>query len=358
MREGTNVTRFHLYVVGALTALGTAGFVEAGERAGRGKGIRVEVPAGFQPAVEEVPGVGSIDWARGVAVARGQAAVKRPGLKLTMLRLAKVRAMRNVLALMGQMRIDSTRDLKRLADQRRTIDIKGFVRQFAVAEERFVKGRVKTYWEVVLRVPFYGVTGLSVYLYDHVALRPLAQHLRDKPWRRGQVPPHLMPPVIVIDARGVDAQAVLYPKLADNLGAALMDLDSRDPQVAVNEGVATFVTPADDEDDETLWRRLRWAVPRYRFCQGERADTQLACVGAGVPWGLSLVRALLPSAARRVVTVKASGVRGTNKGTVVLDAATAGKLRADAQVVRALRGGQVYIVVRRVRARGEGGGGE
>lgn len=310
------------------------------------KAIMVTVPDGLQPAIEEVPGLGTVDWTQGVALAVGQAQVKRPRLKMMMLRMAKIRAMRNSLTLLGQMRVDSTQDLKHLADERRTINIKGFISQFAVAEEKYVRGKVKNYWQVTLRVPFYGVKGLSVFLYDHVAMRPLPQRLREQPWRREQLPPHLMPPIIVIDARGVDVQAVLYPKLADNLGTALLDVNSRDQAVAVNEGVATFVTPADDEDDEALWRRLRGSGRTVCYYRLHEADTQLACA---VPLAGPLTEVLMSAARRRIrrrrLVVKAAKATGKNKGTLVLSAESAKKLAANPEAADVLKKGRVYIVV-------------
>ena len=121
----------------AVALLGATG-LGAGEPAGPPgatrpdtKAILLDVPDGLQPVIEEVPGLGTVDWTRGVALAQARAEVKRASQKMLMLRMAKVRAMRNALALLGQMRIDHTRTLQRLADERRTINLRGFISQFS-----------------------------------------------------------------------------------------------------------------------------------------------------------------------------------------------------------------------------------
>jgi hypothetical protein len=314
----------------------------------------VQLPVGMAPAVEPFVGLGEIDWTRGEAVALGQARVKAPvnaRSKKVAIRLARVRAYRNALALVAQVRVDADQTLKALAGKRREIDLSGFIQGHKLAESQTVVVGEKTFQQVRLRVPFYGIKGLSAYIYDYSALKPLPLPLRQKPWRRPahELAPDLLPPIIVIDTTGLGVEAAVYPKVQDNLGRALLSIADRDPAVAISEGMVTYVTPA----------------PSAPGPMGGQTGLRTPDNLAGLPQLAS--SSMLPAELvrfhfmakrvrkrRRRITVKAKSTAPGGKVNVVLSAADSKKLANDPEAAKALKSGQVYIVVDARKAAIEG----
>jgi len=333
------------------------------------RGVVLDMPEGLAPALEEFPGLGKVDWTRGELIAVGESEIKdaNPRTKVRAMRLARIRSYANAVRLTAQLRVDADQDLQKVANRHRQIDIRGFVHGFEMAKNEVVQAGGKTYYRATLRVPFYGIKGLCVTIHDFVCDRKLAPRLREQPWRRPEsdLPPHLLPPIIVIDATGLGTQAAVYPKIQDNLGNALLSSVLREQAVTVNEGLVTYVTPVKKAEPAAPGA----AVPAGDWLAQLRSSGREVIVirltgpvpplvpiaaAAGIP-GAEALGALAPRPRRRRrVAAKATAVAGENKANIVIDAATAKKLASNPETAKVLKSGRVYVVVDARKAAIEG----
>ncbi len=112
--------------------------------------------------------IDGVDWARGVIHATGRGMYPANSLNRTAMhemarRAALSDAERNLLGIIGQIKLDSNHDLKSvMASGTYTTRIEGYLRGFRIVDEHDLNGGV----EVELELPLTGPNGLTRYLSD------------------------------------------------------------------------------------------------------------------------------------------------------------------------------------------------
>ena len=319
------------------------------------------VPEGFAPAVVQVHELGQIDWTTGEAVTTAQAAIRAPDTpenRAKVARLARDKAYAKAVKLLSDVQVDALETFWQVSVRSDDVCVKRFVARFPIAAyKHWIVCTTYVYCNATVRLPFYGVKGLSVHVHDFAAKTKLAKEVREKSWRR-QAPDAGVGeplPIVIIDTTGLGIEQAIYPKIVDQSGQALLSVDSRDQNVLAYEGMVTYVTraapgavpcmPAPALGRHGLpWEARRWGALAYLETDGLAGQGLLAAAGVvpGASRGVLFAAAPRQRIRRRRITVKAAS---TSKVDVVLSAAAAKKLTSNPQAAEALKKGRVYIVV-------------
>ena len=205
------------------------------------------MPEGYAPAVVQVHELGQIDWTAGVAVTTAQAAIRAPDTpenRAKAARLARDKAYAKAIRLLSDVKVDSLETFWQVSVRSDDACVKRFVARFPIARyEHWIVCTTYVYCNATVRLPFYGVKGLSAYVHDRTAETKLAKEVREKAWHRQAADAELLP-AIIVDTTGLGIQQAIYPKIVDQGGRVLLSVDSRDQNVLAHEGMVTYVTKA------------------------------------------------------------------------------------------------------------------
>jgi hypothetical protein len=180
---------------------------------------------------EELP-TGYIDWTEGYYYGIGTGF---GNTSASARRAATVVAMREVLVVAGNIRVDARTSVRELGESyvRR---IQGTISDHLVVDEGWADSPEGRHYEVVLRVPMHGVSNLSGVIYGKVVKR----------YRKRSRPPVVaeadLDEAIVIDARGLGAVPAMFPRVLSASGRAVYDVTDVSREDAVEKGIVVYAT--------------------------------------------------------------------------------------------------------------------
>jgi len=289
---------------------------------------------GLAHLFEEYPN-GYVDWTDGyyygIGVGKGEslAAARRA---------AMVVAMREVLVVAGNIRVDSRRNVRALGGTYE-MRIKGTVSDSDVVDEGWVGPPGNHQYEVVLQVPMYGVRGLAGTVYGKVIKRYRKRTRPERP------PAADLTEAIVIDARGLGVMPAVFPRILAASGRSVYDVTSVPEARARENGIVIYATS--DIGFEKL-QEASSGKPTRRPAAQPAVRLLSADAGRG---GLLLANAddkAPPRRRRRFerkrVVIKAEDVRGQLRTDVVLGDDDAQRLREGKAEADLLANGNVIII--------------
>ncbi len=253
-----------------------------------------------------------VDWSRRLIVATGCGRQVRhtPQDIAAAKRAADVVALRNAMALGSGVRIGPTGSVEGLRGGR--VKLQGFLQDFEIAHRYPIEIDGRPWWCSEVHVPMFGVTSLAGTVYDD-QLRAV-RRLPPAPGRLALPAPAPEDlerrDLLIIDARGTDAQPAMFPVLATEDGQVILDLQSVPRERAIRDGLVVFARTDVAHDELT----------------GVTAEA--AKDGAG----------------RRFV-LRAAGTAKDQPATFLLSAPAVETLRTDPRAAAALRSGRVVVLV-------------
>jgi len=308
---------------------------------------------GFRDHLEPVD-AGRIDWANGYLLAEGigRATGSSEQERLMARRAGEVIAARNALAMAQGIRIDANGRVGQVRDG--LVRVRGWLRGHKVVETHWLAGADPPECKVTLRVPLWGVRGLSsLFLSSH-----RARLARSAGRRLALVvsTADVSDFVLVLDARGRGLSPCLFPEILDADGNVLYDLRTLSRDVAQQHPPARYVESALE------FEQLRAAVESNR-----RVWFMLASAAPQEPPGESLIGqqeatsqpsnpSTAPSRrrAKRRMAVRVAEIAGGQKTQLVLTQEDAQRLRRSPEAAGALKNAQVLVVVDAPAAGSEG----
>lgn len=320
-----------------------------------GDGDALLLTGGFQDHLEPVD-TGRIDWANGYILAEGmgRATGTSDQDRLMARRAGEVIAARNALAMAGGIRIDANGRVGQVRDG--VVRVRGWLRGHKVIETHWLAGADPPECKVTLKVPLWGVRGLSsLFLSSHRARLGRSASLR-LPLIVSTA--DVSDFVLVLDARGRELSPCLFPEILDVDGKLLYDLRTLSGAVAQQHPPARYVESALEfeqlqaavESNRRIWFMLASAAP-----QDPPGDT-----GIGQQETTSQPTEEPPSTmpsrrrAKRRMAVRVAEVAGAQKTQLVLTQEDAERLRRSPEAAGALKNAQVLVVVDAPAAGSEG----
>jgi hypothetical protein len=322
--------------------------------------------AGFRPHV--LPhAAGQIDWTAGVIIAEGQGLATGVDAQAELMarRAAELDAARNALAIAAGVPVDARGAASTFANGRLLLE--GCVKGHEIDEEHWLPTEVPPEYHVTLRVPLWGVKGVSAAFH--------AQHRRYRPPRqRGRLPfvvdsADVSDSVLVIDARGTGLQPCLFPTIVTDTGETLYDINAVSSEQAKVKPLARYVETemTFDEIQAALDREVPIpgpaSRPRVLLASFAPSDEPTPAPSPSPSPGATATPAPSPllgpgptatptseptevrSRRRKRSAVKAVTASGTTPTQIVLTRETADMLRKSAMGASLLRMSEVVIVV-------------
>jgi len=203
----------------------------------------------WQDLVEKM-GSGSINWSKGLVVAKGigappQQYYGKPQARPTALRAARLDAMRNILEVIQGVRIDSTTTVKNFATESDIITskVEGMVQGAKVVKQEYMSdGTV----EVTVEMSLYG--GFSqLILPAEIKQVDTVQSMTPGP-KQESATPSVSSEVytgLVIDARGLNARPAMAPKIMDESGQEVYGSAYVSREFAVQQGMSGYAKEID-----------------------------------------------------------------------------------------------------------------
>ncbi len=309
---------------------------------------------GFQEHLEPVE-AGRIDWANGYILAEGigRATGASEQERLMARRAGEVIAARNALAMAQGIRIDANGRVGQVRDG--LVRVRGWLRGHRVVETDWLAGADPPECKVTLRVPLWGVRGLSsLFLSSHRA------RLARSASRRLALVVSMADVsdfVLVLDARGRGLSPCLFPEILDADGKVLYDLKTLSRDVAQRHPPARYVESALDfeqlqaavESNRRIWFMLAAAAPQEPPGDSLIGQQETTSQPTDEP-------STAPSRrrAKRRMAVRVAEIAGAQKTQLVLTQEDAQRLRRSPDAAGALRNAQVLIVVDAPAAGSEG----
>ena len=336
-------------VVGALVLLTVA--IQA-EQPGHNDAL--VLTGGFQDHLEPVD-TGRIDWANGYILAEGIGRVTGASEqeRLMARRAGEVVAARNALAMAQGIRIDANGRVGQVRDG--LVRVRGWLRGHKVVESHWLTGTDPPECKVTLRVPLWGVRGLSsLFLPSHRArLDRSASRRLALVVSTADVSDF----VLVLDARGRGLSPCLFPEIFDADGKVLYDLRTLSEDVARRHPPARYVESVLDfeqlqaavESNGRIWFMLASAAPRDPPDDTRIGQQETTSQPTDKP-------STAPSRrrAKRRMAVRVAEIAGAQKTQLVLTQEDAQRLRRSPDAAGALKNAQVLVVVDAPAAGSEG----
>lgn len=210
-----------------------------------------------QDLIEKM-GSGSINWSRGLVVAKGIGAPPRkyygkPQARPTALRAAQLDAMRNILEAVQGVRIDSKTTVKNFSVVSDTISaqVEGLVQGAKVIKQEYMSdGTVEVFVEMSLYDGFSEVV-LPVEIKQVETVKTVAVETRQESAQPSAAPP--TPPDtgplaytgMVVDARGLNARPAMAPKIVDETGQEVYGATYVSREFAVKQGMSGYTKNID-----------------------------------------------------------------------------------------------------------------
>jgi hypothetical protein len=309
---------------------------------------------GFQDHLEPVE-AGRIDWANGYILAEGigRATGSSEQERLMARRAGEVIAARNALAMAGGIRIDANGRVGQVRDG--LVRVRGWLRGHKVVETHWLAGADPPECKVTLRVPLWGVRGLSsLFLSSH-----RARLARSVGRRLALVvsTADVSDFALVLDARGRGLSPCLFPEILDADGKVLYDLKTLSADVAQQHPPARYVESALDfeqlqaamESNRRIWFMLASAAPQDPPGNIGIGRQQTTSQPTDKPSTAPSKRR-----AKRRMAVRVAKVAGGQKTQLVLTQEDAQRLRRSPEAASALKNAQVLVVVDAPAAGSEG----
>ncbi|MEW6671514.1 MAG: LPP20 family lipoprotein [Thermodesulfobacteriota bacterium] len=203
----------------------------------------------WQDLIEKM-GSGSINWSKGLVVAKGigappQQYYGKPQARPTALRAARLDAMRNILEVIQGVRIDSTTTVKNFATESDVITskVEGMVQGAKVVKQEYMSdGTV----EVIVEMSLYG--GFSQLVLP-AEIKQVDTVRSTAPEPRPESPaPAATSEVftgLVIDARGLNTRPAMAPKIMDESGQEVYGSAYVSREFAVQQGMSGYAKDID-----------------------------------------------------------------------------------------------------------------
>ncbi len=203
----------------------------------------------FTPYIEKHPdGDGRIDWDSGVIYGVGKGFLHHHGgNKNRALRAARVLALKSILKIASDLRLDHENTIKTLAGGRVAVQLSGWVRS-KEHETVFVKDAKQPYFKVTLQAPLKGVEGLTFKLLTRLKDADFTNwrifpHQQTQPPARGQE--KFEPSFLVLDGRklppGKRIKPALFPQIVSADGEIIHNLKNVSETALVQKGMARYV---------------------------------------------------------------------------------------------------------------------
>lgn len=318
----------------------------------RGQGLS-DCP-GFEPYVISKGVLGAVNWEGNFLLARGQGSpqpgVSDPGQRrVTARRAAEVVAYASAMQIVVGLNLNWERKVQGFLQQNpgATAQLQARIRQAQFLEERYDADRAT----VILKVPFFGITGLVVGFLSDARLVP--------PGAPGPLPaPGGQPEQsgLVVDARGQKLAAAILVQIVDEQGNPVYTPTQVDPAQLRERGTASYVHCKKGGNPGTVYQEGPGAPRGWLHVR----PVAFAVEGEEIPSLRSLFAQVAPPggprAGRRPLTVKTAQGSGSLGVTVVVG-------RKDAELIRLaeaksgfLKNGNVLVVVDPIAAGTEGRG--
>jgi len=195
-------------------------------------------------------GSGSINWSKGLVVAKGigappQQYYGKPQARPTALRAARLDAMRNILEAIQGVRIDSTTTVRNFATESDIITskVEGMVQGAKVVKQEYLSdGTV----EVMVEMSLYG--GFSqLVLPAEIKQVETIKPVLPEPRQESETPPvsSAVYTGLVVDARGLNARPAMAPKIMDESGQEVYGSAYVSREFAVQQGMSGYAKEID-----------------------------------------------------------------------------------------------------------------
>jgi hypothetical protein len=204
----------------------------------------------WQDLIEKM-GSGSINWSKGLVVAKGigappQQYYDKPQARPTALRAARLDAMRNILEAIQGVRIDSTTTVKSFATESDIISskVEGMVQGAKVVKQEYMSdGTV----EVTVEMNLYG--GFSqLVLPAEIKQVETVKSMTPKPKKESATSTVVASEVytgLLVDARGLNARPAMAPKIMDESGQEVYGSAYVSREFAVQQGMSGYAKDID-----------------------------------------------------------------------------------------------------------------
>ncbi len=289
----------------------------------------------------------TIDWAEGyveaygVGVAEQRSTAKDPAKRkaqdlLMARRAAEVRAKRNAVALLANLRLD----LKGAAESGTYKQaIEATVKGAECSEVASNHDAQTPYYVVKARVPLWGVKGLSASLWSAYS-KGYGARVGQVAAPRAELEEEY---VIIIDARGTDCPPHLFPRIVTEKGAVVYDITVVNKDVARSSGMARFGCLKEDIPFEKLQESLK---------QSALDETEPGLAGQAYGFAFDGDGDEAPPEKedkkrrrrKKINLVVKSKKKGGEGASVVVSEADAGKMKEADKKTDSLKGGKVIVI--------------
>lgn len=193
----------------------------------------------FSPYVEPYPD-GRIDWDNGRIDGVGKGYLHlNGGSRQKAYRAAQMMALQSILKIAAGVRLDDRETLKTIGGGKVAIQLRGLIR-YVELERRFVQNVDQPYFEVTRRAPLKGIDGLTARLLDHFQYSQIPWTGFPKPADPAETGEDIET-WLVLDARGEDLAPALFPRVIDEAGGVLYDVENVDRAALTERGMARYV---------------------------------------------------------------------------------------------------------------------
>jgi hypothetical protein len=199
----------------------------------------------FSPYMEQYP-YGWIDWHSKMIYGTGRGYLHHNGgMKNRAMRAAKVVALQSILKVAAGVRLDDKTTLEALGKGSVVIHLKAMIR-FSDHKSAFIQNIAQPYFEVTLKAPLTGVSGLTSRLLTQLKSMDLnwRSFPRQAPGQRTG-PGETSETWLILDGRTLPGQGkivpALFPKIMSRAGDTLYQLEDVNEEAVVERGMATYV---------------------------------------------------------------------------------------------------------------------
>ncbi len=189
----------------------------------------------YNPYIEKFTN-GEINWQEGFVTAKGKGLVPASGDVASAMRAADVDARGNLIKIMNEVRFDGENFIGDLPDA--VIKLKGFIR----GAEKISGGVSGKFYEVELKAPIKGVTGLSAEL-SKASYGGMPDGITGMKASLDSFGTDKT--VVVIDVRGTGLNPAIFPVIKSADGTVIYSRDTADPESLARNGMMSYVVSGD-----------------------------------------------------------------------------------------------------------------
>ncbi|MFW6333615.1 MAG: hypothetical protein ACOC23_10030 [Thermodesulfobacteriota bacterium] len=195
----------------------------------------------FSPYVEEFTD-GRIDWDNGVIFGTGRGYLHlNGGSKQLALRAAQTAALQSILKIAAGLRLNDRETLKELGGGRIVLQLQALIR-YQEEGSRFHKDAEKPYFEVTRRANLKGIDGLTTNLLDYFQKSGIPWKSFPQPIPKQEKETEAETETwLVLNAGGTDVQPALFPRILDETGKVIYEVDEVHQAALEEHGMARYV---------------------------------------------------------------------------------------------------------------------